>query len=162
MKLLSFYSDEDYPIYQRIINVMGILKEEGVFCGQVRRLAFSCPTFLITKDNKDIGFVYFAEENNGKVLSVDMGIIQEYRNRGIGYTLLENLVTQLTLKVSSYVMAEVKPDNLASLKMVNKLGGVYIGDNYYLLQPERKQNLLKDIANNKINLGNNYTKVLRA
>ena len=68
MNLLSFKDDRDIDVFNRIKKIMQKLSVEGVFAGTEIRLALSCPTILICEDDKDIGFIYFVEENYGRVL----------------------------------------------------------------------------------------------
>ena len=151
MKLIMCRDDKDIKVFDRIRTLMNLMANEGVFHNNETRLALSYPTFLITNNNQDIGFIYFVEESYGKLLAVDIGLIPEYRGKGIAVTILQSVLNTLKGKTEGYIVAQASPENKAAIKSLNKLGALNISENYFLLEPERYEKFQKEFNQGLIN-----------
>lgn len=109
-----------------------------VFRNRIDRLASSRFSFMIRKNNKDIGFANLViEKGNQYFYFLDIGLKEEYRNKGVGTEVLEKLHD---MEFDRFVLLEVRNDNEAANISIGKVGVKIftIGNiNYYLLQQER-------------------------
>lgn len=138
-------------ITSRILRVMEKFKNDE-FCGKNTRLFASFLSYVITEDNEDIGFLYLVKENYNNILFMDIGVISKYRGRGIASSATKEVVDIMTQHFSDFVIAEVRSNNIASLKVVEKLNGIKVGEQHYLLQPERKKEYLEYASENNVDL----------
>ena len=111
-------------IWDRIMNVMNDVVNEassGEFTGNYDRLALAPCIFLITYNNIDVGYVYFANEYRyGNALFIDMVIKKDYRSNGIGRYVLNRINSIYNGK--EFLIGEVKKDNIPSNNISNKVG----------------------------------------
>lgn len=82
--------------------------------------------YAITFSGKPVGEITFSGQDE---LKPEIGIeIQEsFRNKGIGYKVLKELIQRLSkAKNIEYFKYFVRNDNIASIRLVEKLGGVQV------------------------------------
>lgn len=135
---------DDYKELCKIANYMrGDKYISEVFKDRIDRLASSRFSFMIRRNNKDIGFVNLViEKGNHDFYFVDIGLKEEYRNKGVGTEILKKLQE---MDFDRFVLLEVKNDNEAANISINKVGVkvTTIGNiNYYLLQKDRVQEFI--------------------
>ncbi|MBQ6841159.1 MAG: GNAT family N-acetyltransferase [Bacilli bacterium] len=137
MKIIPFHSDADMDVFNRILAIMKRLSKEGVFSGTFTRLASSIFAFLINENGKDVGFIYFVDENIDDVLFVDMGFIPEARGKGLAAKAMDEIIKSICSKYDAFLVSEVDPRNIAAVKSTEKSGAIRLTNRHYLLQPER-------------------------
>lgn len=107
MDLLNIYNDEDI---------------KDTFNGfRTDRLVASEYIFMIDLNKKNIGFILLVFENKNN-LSIDMGILKEYRNKGYGKEAMKQLKDIINTSVDKNVYAEVKKDNINANKVITSGG----------------------------------------
>ncbi len=108
----------------------------NTFAGErIDRLITSVATFIIKKDNEDIGFILIVPEKD--FYNVDMGIITKYQNKGYGSKALGQLKEIIKRWKINNVILEVKVDNISANKSIIsnklKLYKTFNNKNYYVL-----------------------------
>lgn len=100
-------------------------------------LNFSKGIFLVAIDEKEVcGYLSVLTKKNSKIARVyNIVVSQDYRGNGLGKLLLKELISRIksnSLDINQ-ITAEVKTDNLASLKMFKSIGFTKIGNllDYY-------------------------------
>ena len=79
--------------------------------------------YKISKDGQTVGEITFGKNETKPVIGI--GIEEEFRNRGIGYNILQELIKRRSADEGiEYFVYTVRSDNLASIRLVEKLGGV--------------------------------------
>lgn len=154
MKLIDGSSER---IFSRILNVMTKIQDEAAeneFVGKTDRLFSSDISCLIVEDKRDVGFLYLLSERKNGLYFLDMALLKEYRNKGIGFLALKELLD--SYNYSEFVLGEVKEDNTACLSILNKLNSIKVSENHYLLQPERIEEFKEFISKNNIDLNGSY------
>lgn len=158
MKIIPFHDDADIKIFNRIFRVMKRLSSEGVFCGTYSRLATSVFAFLINDKGKDVGFVYFVDENVDNVLFVDVGFIPEVRGTGLANAAISEIIKMIGSKYDVFLVSEISNDNIAAIKSTERRGAIKIGDKHYLLQPDKYNEFIKHMSSLGINIDlHNYS-----
>lgn len=137
MYLEDANDEENIYLISEIIEKLRENQNNNDFCGKVDRLEISSLAFFIKDDNNVAGFLYLVTEGNKMFEFLDMVILPEYRNKGFGYLAIEELLNRY--EPEEFILAEVKEDNVACIKMLEKLGSIKIADRYYLLQKARKE-----------------------
>ena len=130
-----FYNGvENEDIVKRISELMYEIQKDGVFAGKINRFALSYYAYLIAYNNNDIGFIYATEEHrypNG--LFIDMALLKEYRNKGIGKKVLDMFVNKHN---DTLMFSEVLSNNISSNKISNDIG-VRLDNGMYLFPKEK-------------------------
>ena len=80
--------------------------------------------FCLSYEEKYIGYISFAEYDSISP-EIQITIAEDWRNKGIGYQSLKELIKQLfdEREDIKYFLYCVKHDNYPSIKLVEKLGG---------------------------------------
>ena len=126
---------EDFDkVLDMMENAKGIRE---IFHGKRDRLLSSFCTVLVYADGEVVGFINLVDEHiDPRFCFVDMGILEKYRDRGIGKKALNKLMNALP---DDFFIGEVKKDNVASNQLSENLG-VRISStedrNFYLLRRE--------------------------
>lgn len=150
MKLIDGSSNH---VFSRILNVMNRIQDEDYeseLIGSETRLLSADISCLIKEDKKEVGFLYLVTEYTKGLYFLDIALLKGYRNKGIGTAALKELLD--TYQYKDFILGEVKEDNIACLKMINKLNAVQISPTHYLLQPERLEEFKTFIVKNNIDL----------
>lgn len=134
----------DYKEQCKIVTMMK--DEEGirdVFSDRIDRLVNSVHSFIIRKGNKDIGFVNLViEKQNYNFYFLDVGLKNQYRNKGIGTSVLKKVQEK---EFEKFIILEVKAENEIANASVSRNGVMVMqkaGINYYLLQKDRVQEFI--------------------
>lgn len=152
MKLIV---EQDQNVNKRILKVMERIQNESTeyeFSGVKNRYMRSGVSFLIEENDEDIGFVYLTCENKKGMLFLDISILRGYRSKGIGYEAIKELLERYNACGKWFVLAEVEKDNIACLKVMEKLGGIQVSEKHFLLQPDRIKEFREFIINESVEL----------
>lgn len=129
--------------FNKIINMMysspGI---KEIFYGKETRVYLSPFILMIQDQDKDIGFAYLVDEQVDGMYFVDVGILEEYRGKGIGKDVLEEFQH---LPTKWFIMGETKKDNVLANESSKKYGVVVAETedrNIYLLQKDRLEEFI--------------------
>lgn len=136
---------DNFKLVMNMIQNLNENQNNNGFCGKIDRLNKSGVSCLIKDGNNIVGFLYLLIEGTEPFMFLDMVILPEYRNKGFGYLALEELLK--IYRPKEFILAEVKEDNVACIKMLEKLGSIKIADRYYLLQKARKEEFKKYVEN---------------
>lgn len=149
-----YIRDDNLPLINRIEAVMSKLKKELCFSGSRTRLLLSKLAFLITVDEEDAGFIYFVNEDDKtkEILFLDLAVLSEYRNQKVASACLKKILNDDNLIKNRFVLAEVSPDNEASLGLMKSLGTIQVSHKHFLLQPNRLEEFNNHIRINKVNI----------
>ena len=126
-------------IMHMMFNEPGI---KDIFSGKKTRLLFSPLTYIIEVDSKDIGFFNLVDEQVEGIFFVDLGIIKEYRGKGIAKEVLSTIPS---IKCSNFIVSEVKKDNIPANKVSSQIGVMVTETedrNFYLMQKERLEEFI--------------------
>lgn len=140
----------------RIGNILSSDKEiSNLFGNRWDRMLMGKYTYLITCDDKDVGFLnVLHEKDDYSFLVVDMAIKKRYRGKGIGTCAMQLLKDK---NISEFIVAETKKDNVGANISLQNIG-VQVADsdnlNYYLVQRERIEEFIDDDYMEK--LANHY------
>ena len=157
MKIIPFHNDADISVFNRMLQIMQNLSNEGVFCGTYNRLACSIFAFLINEKGKDVGFIYFVDEGLEDILFMDIGILANNRKTGLAYAALEQIINEINNKYNVFLVSEISLSNINAIKVTERYGGVKVSDRHYLLQPERHEEFLRYLSDLNIDLNeHNY------
>lgn len=134
----------DYKEQCKIANYMrGDKFISDVFKDRIDRLASSRFCFIIRKNNKDIGFVNLViEKGNQDFYFLDIGLKEEYRNKGIGTEILKKLQS---IEFDRFILLEVRIENEGANLSIEKVGvkvAEYGAVNYYLLQKDKVEEFI--------------------
>lgn len=133
--------------FNKIMNMYYKLSEKPGFSSTDKRIIAANYAYLIQDDNKDAGFIIGVPERKNKLefLAIDMVLLEEFRNKGIGSKALSYLVNAIVHEEDDrYIIGEIKKENIASNKISEKVGAlVKKGDaNYYVFPKEKKEEFL--------------------
>lgn len=98
------------------------LSEEALL--RISELTQSRFIYNISKDGKTIGEITFGESDAKPVIGIE--IEEPFRNRGIGYMVLKELMMRRSTEGEEYFVYAVRNDNIPSVRLVEKLGGVRV------------------------------------
>lgn len=110
------------------------LRQQFVAQHQFYTEQFSCADFnIIQIDDKPVGRLYI-DHREDEIRLIDIALIPDYRNKGIGSGLLSEIITDAA-KVKKPVRIHVEKYNPA-LRLYERLGFLKIGDTgvYYLME----------------------------
>lgn len=83
--------------------------------------------YMVIKDNKYIGRLYIDYgENDIRILEI--GLIEEYRNRGIGRSIIKNIISKAS-ECNKFVSLQVAWFNQKALKLYEELGFFIVENN---------------------------------
>ena len=81
--------------------------------------------YKISKDGQNVGEITFREEKSRPVIGIE--IEEQFRNRGTGYKVLKELLARHSADGGvEYFVYSVRNDNIPSIRLVEKLGGVRV------------------------------------
>ena len=102
-------------------------------------------SFGLFDKEKYIGYVCFAEYDSNTP-EIQIEISEEYRNRGIGYKALTILIKEIfsQRKDLQYFLYLVLADNIASIKLVEKLNGQRVEKGHFIEQFIKKYHIYND------------------
>lgn len=110
--LLAYDKNDNSDIVQRCVKIWYQLDER---IGNDARICLSPVTGLITYNNTDIGFICATSERRYKKgLFLDMAILDKYRNRGIGKSVMERFIFNYNYINEKYLIGETTKDNFAA------------------------------------------------
>ena len=140
----------------RVFDVMKELHKRRIgfeFVGTERRFKAADIAFVITEEDKDIGFLYLTNEGKQGMYFLDICILREYRGRGIGYEAIKELLKRYNnAAIKNFVIAEFESDNISCLNVMKKLGGIKVSEKHFLIQPERLKEFREFIINDSVDL----------
>lgn len=94
------------------------------------RLAGAPYHFLITLNDKNIGFILLVKElENKNNLFLDIAILKKYRKQGYGKQALIKFKEKYAYQLTENIIAETKKDNLSINKIMNDLDFKLIQNN---------------------------------
>ena len=123
---------EDYEVLGNMMQYESGIRE--VYSELVDKLFTSQYTALIESHGENVGFVLGSYDNLENILFVDMGIIEKYRNQGLGTLALQKLSHEYA--GNDYLIGEVKLNNIPALGCASLVGDLIMNNglyNYYLL-----------------------------
>ena len=88
-------------------------------CLRISNLLKSRYVYTISKDGQAVG-----ESDVKPVIGIE--IEEPFRNRGIGYMVLKELIMRRSTDGVEYFVYAVRNDNIPSVRLVEKLGGVRV------------------------------------
>ena len=133
--------------YKEQCNILIMMKDEKgikeVFSNRVDRLVNSIKSYIVKKGSKEIGFVNLViEKSDPDFYFLDIGLKEEYRNKGVGTEILERLQE---MDFNKFIILEVKKSNEGANNTINKVG-VKVAEtldvNFYLFQRDRLQEFI--------------------
>ena len=144
---------DDYYKVCDMIKVDDALSD--IFLYKEDRITNSAYAAIIEYDNKDVGFVsVLNEKGDYNFFTIDMGILKEYRSKGIGKEVLE-IIKEIPCK--DFIIGETRKSNIGANKTTSSVG-ILIAEsdkyNYYLLQKERIEEFIEKDGLEK--LANHY------
>ena len=81
--------------------------------------------YKISKNGRNVGEVTFRESESRPVIGIE--IEEPFRNHGIGYKVLKEIVARRSATYDvEYFIYSVRNDNIPSIRLVEKLGGVKV------------------------------------
>lgn len=87
------------------------------------RLMGSSYHFLITLNNKNIGFILLVKEKQNKqVLFLDIAISKKFRNKGYGKQALVLFKEKYINQIKDVIIAETKKENISINKIMDNMG----------------------------------------
>ena len=100
----------------------------------IAKLLRDCPdTFLVVGHSPGgiVGYCVACEDGRSAHL-ISIGVLQEYRRRGVGTALIQGLLRNLNPRVNEMLL-EVKSENMDAVRLYEKLGfkQVEVIDGYY-------------------------------
>ena len=102
--------------------------------GNENRIRLAYLAGLIVYKNEEVGYIcVVGEKRYKKVVFVDMSIIKEYRNMGIGSSAMGELISNYNY--SEYLIGEVTKNNIGANKSAAKFGSlipINNDHNYYM------------------------------
>ncbi len=117
----------------------------------------SAYSFIIKCDDKTAGFINLLREAEyEKFLFLDIGIKDEYRNRGIATDMIK-FIASLPLKDYVFIKSNNQYINKAIIKLGCKKIIEYQNDNIYLLQNEKYEQFITDKEIEKLDIHFNPT-----
>lgn len=136
---INFKSKPIGEVACKIRNYM--ITEPGIreiFEDKVNRLISSEFSVLIEVNGSEIGFINLVNEICNGVLFLDMGILQNYRNKKYGSLVLQEFLNLINIK--SAIIAETKEENILANHSILHIGSLVYqknGRNYYFLPKEK-------------------------
>lgn len=122
----------------RIARIREMMGSEEVFKNRKDRQRLSEISAIILADYKEAGFVNLVRENKSEsFLFLDMVILEEYRNKGVGKKVFEILQS---FGIYSLIFAAAKIDNIAANKTAEEVCirvATIDDNNIYLVQKDR-------------------------
>ena len=87
------------------------------------RLMSSSYHFLITLNDKNIGFILLVKEKQNKqVLFLDIAILKKYRNKGYGKEALILFKEKYAYQIQDAIIAETQKENIGINKIMYNIG----------------------------------------
>lgn len=81
--------------------------------------------YKISKDGQTVGEITFGENERNPVIGIE--IEEQFRNRGIAYKVLKELIMRQSATADiEYFVYSVRNDNIPSVRLVEKLGGIRV------------------------------------
>lgn len=97
--------------------------------------------YIVIKDNKCIGRLYIDHgENDIRILEI--GLIEEYRNRGIGRGIIKNIISKAS-ESNKFVSLQVAWFNQKALKLYEKLGFFIVENNQVSYEMRFETSIIK-------------------
>lgn len=126
----------------------------NIFYGHEDRFELSELPLLIYLDKTPIGFLSLVEERLRNVKFLDIGILEEYRGCGYAIKATSLFLEIFKKKDQDFVIAETKVNNEAANKVLSTIGMLVNQEesknlNYYLMQPERKDEFMNGEVYNR-------------
>ena len=92
---------------------------------RISELTKSRYVYTISKGGQTVGEITFGENDVKPVIGIE--IEEQFRNRGIGYKLLKELISRRSADGEiEYFVYSVRNDNIPSVRLAEKLGGVRV------------------------------------
>ena len=148
---------EKIPHNDRALRVGKIISSDkdinDLFGDRWDRMYSGVFTYLITCDNKDVGFInVLFERDDNEFLVVDMGIKKRYRNKGIGTKAMQLLKEK---NIPKFIIAETEKTNISGISSLDNIG-IQIAESpeqaYYLIQKERIEEFIDNDYLEKLNV----------
>ena len=131
-------------VYNKIQKIMKTDKDlRKIFYNKQDRLLYSAIYCLIKNDEIDIGFINMVKERIDNIYFLDQGIMEKYRNKGYGRKSIELFMKSVDF--DEYLIGETKKDNFLSNLSARKISELIYETNdrnFYLFQPERKEEFI--------------------
>ena len=126
-----------------------------IFLSKEERIKYSSYAAIIEYNGEDVGFVSILNEKaDYNFLTLDMGILNEYRGKGIGKEVLEMIKK---IPCEDFIIGETRKSNIGANKTTSSVG-ILVAEsdefNYYLLQKERIEEFIEKDGLEK--LANHY------
>lgn len=108
------------------------------FRGEIYNRPISSPYVIVHRlEKKIIGYVICWHIQDEIQIS-NIAVHPDFRRMGVGESVLRQVLSQLKKEEAKYVSLEVRPSNMAAIKLYNKLGFDILGirKDYYRNPPE--------------------------
>lgn len=108
------------------------------FRGEIHNRPISSPYVIVHRlEKKIIGYVICWDIQDEIQIS-NIAVHPDFRRMGVGESVLRQVLSQLKKEGAKYVSLEVRPSNMAAIKLYNKLGFDILGirKDYYRNPPE--------------------------
>lgn len=108
------------------------------FRGEIHNRPISSPSVIVHRlERKIIGYVIYWHIQDEIQVS-NIAVHPDFRRMGVGESVLRQVLSQLKKEGAKYVSLEVRPSNMAAIKLYNKLGFDILGirKDYYRNPPE--------------------------
>lgn len=108
------------------------------FMGEIHNRPISSPYVIVHKlDKKIIGYVICWHIQDEIQIS-NIAVHPDFRRMGIGESVLRQVLSRQKKEGAKFVSLEVRPSNMAAIRLYNKLGFDILGirKNYYRNPPE--------------------------
>lgn len=127
------------------------LQKDAEFIAQIERNCFSTPWTTEQIKNSDDSTAFFLAKTKEKVVGyggmytvldegyiTNIGVLPEFRRRGIGAKIVKALIDFSIEKSLSFLSLEVRPSNIAAIKLYKSFGFEEVGrrKNFYRLPSE--------------------------
>ena len=120
---------DDIPSVEKIdAAAFGDVWQNSATCLEIAFLQSAIST-VAEQNGEPIGYQISTASQMGGHLA-RLAVIPSIQNRGVGYTLVDNLLNQFTQRGASNVTVNTQHDNLASLSLYRKAGFRLTGEEY--------------------------------
>ena len=148
-------TEKRQEVFDMMLNSPGI---KEFYTNKLTNIITSRYTFIIKLDDTTVGLINLVrEEDNNDFLFLDIGIKEEYRNKGIATEMMKFISI---IPIKEYVV--VKSNNIYVNKALKKIGcnKVYEHNfhNIYLLQKDRYKQFIENNVTEKLAKHFNPTK----